>query len=196
MEWLKKSKFGLLLTLILEWLTHTAAQTPDPPTSACGTQSWVPGNCMIRVWWSQYSSTTYDWKYHQDITIYNDLYVRIYDGNATRIDKDLEPPYRRCTGSPGEECVFSSALPWKFRLSPQLHRDYLQYYLGESGEEKFQAWHTDVEPTAGRSFVDVANKDMLPYCIDSGLIPRPREGGRYLPPWDGANIIRASVSAS
>ncbi|KAF3916759.1 hypothetical protein ABW20_dc0107700 [Dactylellina cionopaga] len=159
---------------------------PDVPQNA--------GTCIIRVWWSRFRSTTRDWKYNEATTVHEDLYVNIIDGKGSRIDHDLNPPaYVRCNGEGGGECNFASDLRYRFRLSPQIQRDYLQFYYGWPGmNESAQAWHTDPEPTAGRSFVDIAQKDIFPYCEDTGWVQREKdENGLYLWPFNESRILDA-----
>ncbi|KAK6361723.1 hypothetical protein TWF730_005437 [Orbilia blumenaviensis] len=93
----------------------------------------------------------------------------IYDNGTP--GKDITNPkdskLQLCSGYGGEECRFKSIyLKDEVKVSPQLQRDYVQFYWGS------QAWHTDPNPwDKGRKYV--AGGDLNAYLNWNG----PARGG-------------------
>ncbi|KAK6535930.1 hypothetical protein TWF281_000179 [Arthrobotrys megalospora] len=155
----------------------------------CIDSAWLPGECVIQIDWRRITTDEYDDRSKQNHKIYERVRSTVFDANGTQISPlQATDSYQACTGQGGEECIAKSALPDVIKMSPQIQRDYMQFYFGG------QAWHTDPNPSdKNRPYVGPDFKNMRPWCDDKGWVEWPKDNGLYKFPYDVAERRYISV---
>ncbi|KAF3317465.1 hypothetical protein TWF173_011118 [Orbilia oligospora] len=116
------------------------------------------GQCTIKIVWQKVYYTTPGLDSNGRPGLRDRISAEVYDARHTKISTQTLEDFEFCTGNPGGECKVQSGLETPTLLSPQHHREYLQFWFGNLG------WHTDPWPQKGPRFVGEDVKDRTPWC--------------------------------
>ncbi|KAK6508931.1 hypothetical protein TWF481_003699 [Arthrobotrys musiformis] len=165
---------SVITSILPFFLPGTSALKPAGDRSGhqtheiCIDQLWLPGECVIQVEWYRIKTDERDERWGQSTKITEKIRTAVYDSSKTRLTPEADE-FTICTGQQGEECIVNANLGPVIKLSPQIQRDYLQFYFGD------QAWNTSPRQLdKSRPFVGKEYEDLRPYCEDGGWKEYPK----------------------